>query len=176
MRFFQYTTRRTRMKGWLVAFCSVAAAVSLVGHAQTETAPMVTRVMRTGLHSFYGTPFLTVAEVGALRASSMVSIEFRDDADRVVASTDGVLRRGEPVRLRLPAPSGAPLRQYRATVRISSLVGEGSVPVATFEQVGPGLFLSSVGPSCGPGAYAGGGQTNCQGWVLTSNTGPAPGN
>jgi len=160
----------------LVAFVSVAAVLSSVGHAQIETSQTLTRVMRTGLHSFHGSPFLTVAEVGALRASSRVMIEFRDDADRVVASTEGVLRRGEPVRAKLPAPPSAGLRQYRAVVRISSIVGDGSVPVATFEQVGPGSFVSPMNPPCGPGGLAGGSQEYCAGWVLTSNTNPTPGN
>lgn len=162
-------SRATAVLRWSVAGATAAALVSSAGHAQTTTGTF-TAVVRSGLHSFTErhTAFITIAEVGATKAVSNVSVELRDDADRLVAAVNGVLRRAEPVRLRAPVLTGQGFVQLRAIIRIDTFVGSGSVPIATVEDIGPDSFVARIGV-CGPLGQAGGGQEMCPGWSLTAD-------
>jgi hypothetical protein len=144
-----------------------------MAHAQLTTGTTVTTVMKSGLHSFLNdhTAVITVAEIGSARPSSSVRIEFRDQTDALVAAIDGVLRRGAPVRLRMPIKVDEGVAQIRTVVRIVSLVDEGSVPATVFEDHGPDSFIGRV-IVCVPPGGRGGGQTYCPGWYLTTTENP----
>jgi hypothetical protein len=103
-----------------------------IGGAQS---PLTTTVMKSGLHSFFDghVAFLTVSEIGA-RTSSVVTIQFFDDADRQVARATGDLMRGQPVRLEMPVRTHT-LGQFRAVVTIVAAADAGSVPMAVLEDV-----------------------------------------
>jgi hypothetical protein len=147
----------------------IAALAPLMGHAPTLAGTTRTTVMRSGLHSFSPehSPFVTVSETGALGSSAQVTIEFRDDADTLVAVTTGELGRGKPVRLLTPVHGGSRLVQLRTIVTIKTLVDGGSSPVAVFEDVGPGSLIARI-IVCGPVARVGGGQYYCPGWSLAA--------
>ena len=102
--------------------------------------------MRSGLHSFFDghSALLTVSEIGTGKSlsivttpSSLVTIEFRDDTDRQVASVTGWLTHGRPVRLEMPVQAAAGLAQFRATVTIAGPANGSSVPMAVLEDLDP---------------------------------------
>jgi hypothetical protein len=159
---------RTRARWWSAGLLLLTMLVPATGDAEVA-ATTTTVIMRSGLHSFFEghSPFLTVAEVGASSASSTVRIEFRDDADSLIASAGGTLRRGQPVRLRTPIKAGRGLVQVRALIRITSFTDAGSVPVAVFEDLGPDWLVARIGV-CGPPDQRGGGQEFCPGFYLTT--------
>ncbi len=163
--------RSTIARRCALACLLAAVAAPSVGHAQIATAATTIKtVMRSGLHTFSPghSGFVTVAATGAIGASSHVTIEFRDDADTLVAVTTGELRRGTPVRLRA-LESGDRLFQLRTTITIVSSLAAETSPVAVFEDLGPDSIVARI-IVCGPPARTGGGQEYCPGWSITSRT------
>ena len=133
----------------------IAVLVPAIGGAQESAR---TTVMRSGLHSFFDghSVLLTVSEIGTVRSaivtsatSSLVTIEFRDDADREVASFTGWLTHARPVRLEMPVRSAAGLAQFRAIVTIAGLANGSSVPMAVLEDLD--LASQTVGRIIGGG-------------------------
>jgi hypothetical protein len=122
--------------------------------------------LKSALFSVFGTPQLTVAEVGSLTSSSTVQIEFRDARDNRLSIKTGTLNRKTPVRARLAVPGG---QQVRVIVRITGLVASAaSRPVVSLEDLAPGLNLVlETQPPCAPRHSVGGGaQGNCGGWQI----------
>jgi hypothetical protein len=122
-----------RIRPWRGLCLLIVVLLPSIGGAQS---PLTTTVMKSGLHSFFDghVAFLTVSEIGA-RTSSVVTIQFFDDADRQVARVTGDLGRGQPVRLEMPVRARTRLEQFRAVVTIVSATDAGSVPMAVLEDV-----------------------------------------
>jgi hypothetical protein len=164
--------------GGIVAIVSALASGAPVG-AQSALTTSVLEV-KSGLYVVSGTPQLTVVEVGSLKSSSDVQIEFRDAADRRLSIGSGRLNRANPVRKQVTAPGG---EQVRVIVRINGLVAsDASRPIITFQDLAPGLGLVlETEPPCAPRHSVGGGsQGNCGGWQIdqlaTGASGPAGSN
>jgi hypothetical protein len=122
--------------------------------------------LKSALFSVFGTPQVTVAEVGSVKSSSQIQIEFRDARDNRLSIKSGTLNRKTAVRARLAVPGG---EQVRLIVRITGLTAlEASRPIVTFEDLAPGLGLVlETKPPCAPRHSVGGGaQGNCGGWQL----------
>jgi hypothetical protein len=153
---------------WPMVGLLLALVTPLTG-AQTITGTTLTTVMRSGLHSFSPrhSALVTVAETGAIGSSARVTIEFRDDADTLVAAFTGDLRRGKPVRLQTPTNTSGHLVQVRTIVKIVTLVDGGSNPVTVLEDLGPDSLVARI-IVCGPPGKSGGGQEYCPDWVLTT--------
>jgi hypothetical protein len=123
------------LRRWRVVCLTIGVLLPSVGGAQS---PVTTTVMKSALHSFFDghVAYLTVSEIGAARASSLVTIQFLDDADRLVARATGDLSRGQPVRLEMPVRAAhARLSQIRAVVTLVAATDAGSVPMAVLEDV-----------------------------------------
>jgi hypothetical protein len=127
---------------WRAVCLVIAVLVPSIGGAQD---PARTTVMRSGLHSFFDghSALLTVSENATGKSaslvtaagSSQVTIEFRDDTDRPVASITGWLTRGKPVRLEMPVHAAIGLAQFSATVTVAGPANESSAIMAVLEDV-----------------------------------------
>lgn len=160
-------SRGRRTLTWCGGVVAIVSALLSGGplDAQTSSGSSVLEV-KSALFSVFGTPQLTVAEVGSLKSSSQVQIEFRDAGDNRLFIGSATLTRKTPVRTRLSVPSGV---QVRAILKIAGLVAsEFSRPIVTFEDLAPGLGLVlETKPPCAPRHSVGGGaQGNCGGWQV----------
>jgi hypothetical protein len=130
------------------AVLSSGGGAEHVGAQTIGTAPSTLGVIMTfPLYSFPVThdAFVTVSEGGVRAPGSVtrVTIEIRDDADRLVAATlPTTLGRAKAVRLRasLPQSTAGNFAQARAVVRVVTSVGSGSVAQAVLEDVDAGDF------------------------------------
>jgi hypothetical protein len=124
--------------------------------------------MRSGLVSVFEghSLLLTMSEIGALSARTRVRIQFHSDTDALVATTEGVLRRGSPVRLELAVPRGAGRVQARVTVTLIGPSNQDSAAVAVLEDIDPVSQTVGVRNLCGPPSDRDGAQTICPGWEI----------
>jgi hypothetical protein len=165
----QPTSIPNAVKRWRVACVFVFALLPALGSAQiTDT--LTVAVFKTGFHSVYEGDVLhaTVSEVGALDATSKVTIEFRDALDRRRAFTSATLRRATgPVRLRLAVPVGAGRAEFRVIVGITPIGGE-SQPIVGLEDIDVNSLRVVPKVFCAPEPSRGGGpEGHCDGWRIT---------
>ena len=167
LRTLSSNVRRRAVGRWLALVLSVGMLAPSIGHAQLTTDRPPDSRIKSGLHWIFEEHFaaITVSDVGQPGALSMVRIEFRDPSNRLVASADGQLKPGAPVRLRTQIKAGAGLQQLSAVVSVTYLAG-GPVPMTVFEDIGPDGFVGRiiVCAHAGPPGQRGGGQEMCPGW------------
>jgi hypothetical protein len=148
------------------------AAASAIG-AQ----PIATSIqMETGLMSFFtGAGRLIevrVTEVGAWTAESHVQIAVRNAADRIIFRGEGVLKRGQPVRLELPLNMDERRVRLRASIVIEGQLGSSSSPIVVLEDVDAGSFTIGERFTCSvPASREGPVSPFCPGGVVNTVTG-----
>lgn len=155
------------MRSAALVICLAASALSAGTGAQPATG---VRLKSDRLSFFAGHVVrTTVSEVGAATASSRVRIVLLNDADRVVARTEGVLTGTSPVRLDLVLPRNAGLVQLRVDITI---IGDAdlSTPVTTVEDLDGDSQTVGQRIACGPAGRQEGAQTYCCEGLVATNT------
>jgi hypothetical protein len=157
----------------ILAGAVVWLGASAPSHAQFRTLPGI--MMKTGLMAFIPggnrSVLVTVTELGARGAQSNVSITFFDAEDRVIATSNAILKRAQPVIAELPLDPDGRLLQIRCAVSVAGPPGRGSVPVLVIESIDPGSFTIEPRVSCAPPASREGPVTPmCPGVVVTDIT------
>jgi hypothetical protein len=139
----------------------------------------ITMQLKSGLYWVLGgqTLIVTVAEAGDTDEASLVSIEIRDAANVVRASTSNrTLTAGKPVILSTQVPAGVRLQQLGVVVEVAIPTSpEFHQPTVTMEVFDPASLTIRTLPPCAvpidqmPSA-GGGAEGNCDGWHKTSGT------
>jgi len=157
-------SRRTR----LGLVCALLGAMVPTLGAQESSEVLV---LKSGLLGVRGGDMrvLTVAELGSPNSTSEVRIVFLDAADQRRGIATGVLMRGKPVRLRVRVPRDQGGEQWRAVVRIFSLINpQFSQTAVTLEDIDADSLRIETKPPCAPLPSVGGGaEGNCDGWGVT---------
>ena len=152
----------------------LAVSVLSIG-VQAEQTAASTWEARSGLLTFFGGHIvrLTVFEPGLATTASTLTIEFRDTANRVVASKKAQLLPQSFVKLDLKLADTSGPGLLRVVVKVSK-AGEVTVPIVTLEDISPDLGLvTKVNPPCGPGSAPTDPQLSCQpscpGWLILTS-------
>jgi hypothetical protein len=155
----------------IICVCVVAPAV-----AQTTTAATRKLNLKSALISVPAGHhlLLTTSEIGAAGATSRVTIELRDQTNRVVATTRGTLTIASPVQIELAVPKDRPRTLVRAIVTVTGPDGQGSMPMAVIEDFDPEASTIEHRMACGrptpaaegPPSRPDGAQMICEGWLV----------
>jgi hypothetical protein len=142
--------RQSTGNGWRIAgLAGCLAATALATGTETQIRSR-TLLLRSGLHSFHQGAIVraTLADVGTSPVTSRVKIEFWDDTNRLVASTEGWLTRMSPIRLDYETTE-PDLVQLRMVVVIT---GDPDVarPMTTLESIDRGNRTVQPLVACGP--------------------------
>jgi hypothetical protein len=160
-----------RSRAWLQLVLAIGMLIPAVVFAQP-----ISKQAKSGLYWILGrqTLIVTVAEAGDTDEASLVSIEIRDAADVVRASTPaGNMVVGKPVRLSVTVPAG-PAQQLRAIVTVSIPTSPDlHQPTINMEVFDPlSLTIKTLPPCAVPieqmPSHGGGAVGNCEGWHVTS--------
>ncbi|MGH9322203.1 MAG: hypothetical protein ACRD21_18170 [Vicinamibacteria bacterium] len=156
------------MRGRIYGLFLLLGTLTVV-FAQGAAARIVGTSATTGLLTL--TPghvaILTLADVGTVRDAEVVArLEILDGRNRILATTRGVLRPGQPLSLEVKNDGTTGRRQrVRARVRVldggrDSTTPKPSKPVLSFEILGSGTGDVHVGLTC-PFPGGGGFEFNC---------------
>lgn len=168
--------RTHRLRAWLLSFLAIGILVPTFVFA----APIAMQV-KSGLYWVFGGQILvvTVAEVGDTSETSLVSIEIRDAANVVRASTTNrTLSLTAPVLLSATLPASVN-QQLRAIVTVTIPdTPEFHQPTVSMELFDPKSLTMKTLPPCAipmdqMPSGGGGAEGNCDGWHVPART---PGN
>jgi hypothetical protein len=169
--------RSRTFRKWLVLCVCVGALLPMAGDAQG-----LSTVLKSGLQTVPGGHVLefTASEAGALDSASIVTVEFRDAADKQRAFKSATLKRNQPVILRLMVPKTVESTKLRTVVKYTPIINAlGSEPFALLEDVDP-AFAVIPGDVCAIPAMdsdtsvGGGAEGNCGGWRVTFTSSGSP--
>jgi hypothetical protein len=168
-----YGLAASRRGAWL----AIALVIGLLLPAVVFAQP-ITKQAKSGLYWILGrqTLIVTVTEAGDTDEASLVSVEIRDAANVVRASTAAAnMVVDKPVRLSVTVPAG-PAQQLRAIVTVSIPtspdIHQPTISMEVFDA--SSLTVKTLPPCAVPieqmPSYGGGAEGNCEGWHLTSPT------
>jgi hypothetical protein len=163
-----------RSRAWLLSCFAIAVLVPTLVSAQP-----ITMQLKSALYFVASEDMLivTVNETGDTDEASLVSIEIRDAANVVRASTSNrTLTAGKSVILSTQVPASIRLLQLRAIVTVQIPTSpEFHQPTVSMEVFDPASLTIRTLPPCAvpidqmPSA-GGGAEGSCDGWHLSSGT------
>jgi hypothetical protein len=158
--------RSRSFRRWLVLCVCIGALLPVVGDAQGMSTLLKSRLQTIpGGHRLEFTATETAANT-----SSIVTVEFRDAANKQRAFKSAMLQIAQPVSLKFTVPKTVESLQLRAVVKYTPMLNAlASEPFVALEDVDPG-FAVIPGDVCAipvmdnDTSVGGGAEGNCGGW------------
>jgi hypothetical protein len=148
---------------WCV-LCLALAAFS----SDLQAQPTETWTLKSGLNTWAPNHLarLTVVDTSGAPETSIVTIEWRNEAGRVIGRKEGVLTGSTPVRHDLRVGGSAAFEQRRVIVSIKMATGGLTAPVVTLEDLAPDLGFVWTRGVCGPPIGRIDPQPFCPHWLI----------
>ena len=165
----------SRFTPTVILIGALVCLAAISSRAQQLASDLPGQRLDTGLFTAFGGNELavTVTDVGAPEVVSFVRIRVLNNTERVLATADRSLKRGQPARLVLPLSRDIDRTLLRVSIEITGTPGRLSSPIVGVEELDPLSRTIVVRGLCAPG----GGHVDpvtpmCPGWEITDIAAP----